>query len=67
MKFERSDSVTVYFVVHWIDPDGTEKSKELGPWKGSGTDEEFILTDEGIPDGVTVCGVMSTLVLLQLI
>lgn len=52
VRFVQAAAVSAYIKVNWIDD--TEQHKDLGPWKSIDTEEEFVLTDEGVPNGVTV-------------
>ncbi|KAJ6579220.1 hypothetical protein DFH09DRAFT_1147819 [Mycena vulgaris] len=55
VKYVQDMAMLAYLVVRWIDPnDGSTKGKGLGPYKAVGTQQEFNLVDEGIPDGASV-------------
>ncbi|KAJ7108300.1 hypothetical protein C8R44DRAFT_803932 [Mycena epipterygia] len=55
VQYVQHAAVLAYLVVRWIDPnDGSTKSKELGPYSAVGTQQEFNLVDEGIPEGASV-------------
>ncbi|KAJ6503855.1 hypothetical protein C8R45DRAFT_973923 [Mycena sanguinolenta] len=55
VKYIQNAAVSAYLLTRWTDPsDGSNHSKDLGPWKAIGTQEEFNLVDEGIPEGSSV-------------
>ncbi|KAJ7272307.1 hypothetical protein C8J57DRAFT_1318288, partial [Mycena rebaudengoi] len=55
VKYVQDMAVLAYPVVRWVDPnDGSTKWKGLGPYKAVGTQQEFNLVDEKIPDGASV-------------
>ncbi|KAJ7089964.1 hypothetical protein C8R44DRAFT_892146 [Mycena epipterygia] len=55
VKFQQDAAVSAYLVVHWVDPrDNSAHQKELGSWMDIGTQAEFNLAKEGVPDGANV-------------
>ncbi|KAF7354310.1 hypothetical protein MVEN_01119400 [Mycena venus] len=55
VKYIQNAAVSAYLLTRWTHPsDGRIHSKDLGPWKAIGTQEEFNLVDEGIPEGSSV-------------
>ncbi|KAJ6505493.1 hypothetical protein C8R45DRAFT_549939 [Mycena sanguinolenta] len=55
VKYIQNAAVSAYLLARWTDPsDSGTHSKDLGPWKTIGTQEEFNLVDEGIPEGSSV-------------
>jgi len=54
VRFRQDAAVSAYIKVYWVGDSGKIHSKDLGPWKPIGTEEQFVLTDEGIPKGTKV-------------
>ncbi|KAJ7731970.1 hypothetical protein B0H16DRAFT_1582330 [Mycena metata] len=55
VQYVQQAAVLGYPVIRWIDPnDGSTKRKDLGAYQAVGTQQEFNLVDEGIPDGASV-------------
>lgn len=54
LRFRKDVAVSACIIVKWL-VGSKEHSKDLGPWKAINQEEQFILKDNGIPDGVLVC------------
>jgi hypothetical protein len=56
VRYRQDAAVSAYIIVKWLGDDGKQYSKDLGPWKPINTEEQFVLKDEGVPEGVWVRG-----------
>ncbi|KAJ6564592.1 hypothetical protein B0H19DRAFT_80758 [Mycena capillaripes] len=55
VRYVQDAAVLAYLVIRWIDPnDGSTKRETLGQYKPVGTQQEYNLAGEGIPDGASV-------------
>ncbi|KIM74492.1 hypothetical protein PILCRDRAFT_92560 [Piloderma croceum F 1598] len=54
VKYCQDAAVSAYIIVKWLGDNGKQFSKDLGPWKPINTEGQFVLIDEGIPDGAWV-------------